>query len=74
MFLPLLVGIGVLLGSLLSYGMATDLIVCVVVRLIRNGYAEQRFWRSVAVMTIVTLITTVAHLIGGETDRVYLNT
>ena len=62
MFLPLLVGIGVLLGSLLSYGMATDLIVRVVVRLIRNGYAEQGFWRSVAVMMIITLITAVAHL------------
>ena len=62
MFLPLVVGIGVLLGSLLSYGMATELIVRVVAGLIRNGYAEQGFCRSVAVMMIVTLITAVAHL------------
>jgi hypothetical protein len=63
MFLSLLVGMGVLLSSLLSYGMATDLIVRVVVRLIRSGYTGLGFWKSVAVMMIVTLITAAAHLI-----------
>jgi hypothetical protein len=63
MLLPFQVGIGMLLGSLLTYGMATDLIVRVVVRLIRSGYAELGFCRAVAVMLIVTLITAVAHLI-----------
>src|SRR6266404_6012649 len=62
MFLPLLVGTGVLLGSLLTYVMATDLIVRVVVRLVRSGYIELGFCKAVAVMMIVTLITAVAHL------------
>jgi hypothetical protein len=62
MFVPLLIGIGVLLASLLSYGMATDLIVRVLVRLIRSGYTGLGFWKGVAVMMIVTLITAAAHL------------
>jgi hypothetical protein len=62
MFLSLLVGMGVLLGSLLAYGMATDLIVRLVVRLIRRGETDLGFWKSVAVMMIVTLITATAHL------------
>jgi hypothetical protein len=62
MFLSLLVGMGVLLASLLFYGMATNLIVRVVVHLIRRGYTGLGFWKSVAVMMIVTLITAVAHL------------
>jgi hypothetical protein len=62
MFMPLLVGAGVLLGSLLVYAMATDLIINVVVRLIRGGFTGLAFWKSVAVMMIVTLITAAAHL------------
>jgi hypothetical protein len=62
MFLSLLVGMGVLLASLLSYGMATNLIVRVVVHLIRRGYTGLGFWKNVAVMIVVTLITAVAHL------------
>jgi hypothetical protein len=38
MVLPLLVGIGAFLGSLLTYGMAMALIAHLVVRLIRSGY------------------------------------
>src|SRR5690348_8079760 len=38
MVLPLLVGIGAFLGSLLTYGMAMALVVHLVVRLIRSGY------------------------------------
>src|SRR5262249_32030610 len=33
-----------------------------VVRLIRKGYAGQGFWKNVAVMMIVTLVTAAAHL------------
>ena len=63
MFLPLLVGTSVLLGSLLSYAMATDLIVRLTARLIRKGYTGPGFWKNVAVMMIVTLITAAAHLV-----------
>jgi len=59
---PLLIGTGVLLVSLLSYGAATALLVQVVVRLFRSGYAGLRFWKNVAVMMVVTLITAAMHL------------
>jgi hypothetical protein len=62
MFLPLLIATGGLLGSLLLYAMATDLIVRLVVRLIRIGFAGLGFWKGVAVMMVVTLVTAVAHL------------
>jgi hypothetical protein len=63
MLVPLLIGIGAFLGSLLSYGMATALIVHIVVRLIRSGYTGLGFWKNVAVMMIVTLVTAAAHLV-----------
>jgi hypothetical protein len=63
MFLPLLVGAGVLLGSMVAYGMATDLLVRLVVRLIRKGYTGLGFWKNVFVMVIVTFVTAAAHLI-----------
>jgi Ion channel len=62
MIAPLLVGTGVLLVSLLGYGVGTGLIVQVAVRLIRSGYAGLGFWKHVAVMMIVTLITVAMHL------------
>jgi hypothetical protein len=62
MFWALLVGTVVFLGSLLSYGTATALIVHVVVRLIRAGYTGLGFWKSLVVMTNVTSITAAAHL------------
>jgi hypothetical protein len=62
MILALFVGIGVLLGSLLFYGMATALIVQIVVRLIRSGYTGLGFWKNVAIMMIVSLVTAAAHL------------
>ncbi len=62
MLMPLLVGTGVMLGSLLLYSMATHLIVRLSVRLIRSGFTGLGFWKSVAVMMIVTLITAAAHL------------
>jgi hypothetical protein len=63
MFLALLLGAGMLLGSLLCYSMATALIVHLVVWLIRTGYTGQGFWKNVAVMMIITLVTAAAHLI-----------
>jgi hypothetical protein len=62
MFLTLIAGTALLIVSLLSYGMAMALILRVVVRLIRSGYAELGFWTHVVVMMIVTLITAAAHL------------
>jgi hypothetical protein len=62
MFPALLVGVGVLLASMLCHGMATALLVRVVVRLDRSGYTGPGLWKNVAVMLIVTLITTGAHL------------
>jgi hypothetical protein len=63
MGLALLVGIGTLLVSLLSYGMATDLLVQLVVRFLRKGYAGSVFWKNVAVMMTVSLATALSHLI-----------
>jgi hypothetical protein len=61
--LPLLVGGGILLASVLLYGLAMALIVQLVVRLIRTGYTGLRFWKNAAVLLIVTFITAAAHLI-----------
>lgn len=63
MVFSLLVGISVFLVSLLSYGIAVGLMVPLLVRLIQKGYAGVRFWKNVAVMTIVFLFTAAAHLV-----------
>jgi hypothetical protein len=63
MIVCLLVGVGALLGSLLSFGMATALIVHLIVHLIRTGYTTLVLWKNVAVMMIVSLIRAAAHLI-----------
>ena len=63
MLLPLTVAAALLFGSLLVYGMAMHLIVRVLVRLIRGGHGNLGFWRSLAAITLVTLITAAAHLI-----------
>jgi hypothetical protein len=62
MFLALLVGAGMLLVSVLLYVMATALIVRLLVRWTRAGYTAAGFWKEVAVMMVVTLITAAAHL------------
>jgi hypothetical protein len=62
MVLILAAGIALLLGSLLSYGLAMALILRVGTGLIRSGYRGQRFWRNVAVMMIATLIMAAAHV------------
>jgi hypothetical protein len=63
MVLPLLIGTGVMLCSLLCYAMATDLIVHLVVRLIPGDAGYPGFWKGVAVMMIVTLLTAGMHLV-----------
>jgi hypothetical protein len=62
MFPALPVGVGVLLGSMLCYGIATALLVEVVVRLDRSGYMGMVLWKNIAVMMVVTLIMTAVHL------------
>jgi hypothetical protein len=62
MLLAVLVAAGLLIGSLLSYGAATALIVHLVVRLIRTGYTGLGFWKNVGIMMIVSLVTAAAHL------------
>jgi hypothetical protein len=62
MFLALLVGAGVLLASVPCYGLATALIVRVVVQVIPDDRGDLGFWKGAAVMMLVTLITAAAHL------------
>jgi hypothetical protein len=62
MIQPLLIGGGVLLVSMLSYGVATALVVQLVVRLIRSGLDGRVFWKGVAGMTLIMLITAAVHL------------
>jgi hypothetical protein len=59
----LLVGAGALVVSLLTYGVATALIVQLAVRFIRAGYTEHVFWKNVVVMNVLTLLTAAMHLI-----------
>ena len=63
MFSALLLGICILLASLVSYAITTALIVHLVVRLIRTGYTGLAFWKNVAIMMIVLLVTATAHMI-----------
>jgi hypothetical protein len=62
MLLALLIGIGVLLCSLLCYAMATDIIVHLIVRVLPRDHGVLGFWKGVAFMMLVTLITAVTHL------------
>jgi Ion channel len=63
MWSSLLLGTGMLLVSIIIYGMVAALIVQLVAWLIRTGYNGSGFWKNVAVMTLVTLVTATAHLI-----------
>ena len=63
MILPLVVATVLLLGGLLAYGAAMQLIVRVMVRVTRRGSSDLGFWKGTAVMAIVTMITAAAHLI-----------
>jgi Ion channel len=63
MVLALSVGLGILVVSLLLFAMTTALIVHLVVWFIRSGYTALGFWKNVAVMMVVFLLTAIAHLI-----------
>ena len=63
MIWPVLLATVALLGSLITYGMAAALIVHLGVRLFRAGYTALVFWKNVAVMSIVSLVTAAAHLL-----------
>ena len=52
-FVAIVIGLLMLLGSLLSYGIATAFIVQLGARLVRSGYAGVSFWKNVGVMTAV---------------------
>jgi hypothetical protein len=58
----LLIGAVVLLASLVSYGLATAVILRVLVRLRRSGFLERGPLADVAAMVVVTFITAAAHL------------
>ena len=62
MILPFMVATVLLFSGLLAYAAAMHLIVRVMVRVIRSGSSDLGFWKSTAVMAIVTAITAAAHL------------
>jgi hypothetical protein len=63
MFQPLLISAGVLSCSLLCYAVTVAIIIGVVERVLSRSHSVPGFWKSVAVMMIITLITAMAHLI-----------
>ena len=63
MILSMMIAASVFFSSLLAYGTAMHLIVRAMVRVIRRGTNALGFWKSTAVVAIVTSITAVAHLI-----------
>jgi Ion channel len=62
MILPLMVATVLLFSSLLAYATAMHLIVRVMVKVIRSGSSAPGFWKSTAVMAIVTAIMSATHL------------
>jgi Ion channel len=58
----LLVGLGMLFVGMLSYGVAATFMAQLVVHLVQKGNAGLAFWKNVAVMTIVSLVTALLHL------------
>jgi hypothetical protein len=59
---PLLVGTGALVVSMLWYGVVTALLVHLVVRLIRRGYAGTGVCKNVLIRSVVALLTAAMHL------------
>jgi hypothetical protein len=60
---PLLLGIGLLICSLVSTAVSAALIIRLVARLLRRGYAGAAIWKNVTVMVVAVLIQTAAHLV-----------
>jgi hypothetical protein len=63
MVLPLIISTSLLLCSLLCFALTTALIVRVVIRVLPGDRGDLGYWKSVAVMMVVTMITAVTHLI-----------
>ena len=63
MFLNLVIATGMLVGTLFCYALASALMVRLVARALSGENADPGFWKTVAIMTIVTLITAATHLI-----------
>ena len=62
-FVAIVIGMVALLGSLISYGIATAFIVQLGAGLIRSGYTGVSLWKNFWVMTAVLLATVAAHLV-----------
>jgi hypothetical protein len=62
MLTALAVGLAALLVSVLTHAAATGLIVILVARLLKSGYAGGHFGKNVVVVLLMTLIATAAHL------------
>jgi len=62
-FVAIVIGMVALLGSLISYGIATAFIVQLAAGLIRSGYTGVSLWKNVWVMAAVLLATMAAHLV-----------
>jgi hypothetical protein len=63
MIIPLLVGLGVLVVSLITYGMATAFVVQIVARLFWSQSRGLTIWKNIIAMTIVTLVISAAQLV-----------
>jgi hypothetical protein len=63
MLMPFVVAIVLFLSSLLVYGTAMHFIVPAEVRLIRSGSSDPEFWKTVAIVAIVTAIMATGHLV-----------
>ena len=61
--LNIVIAAGMLMGTVLCYALATALIIRLVVLVLPGDRAHPGFWKGVAVMMIVTLITAATHLI-----------
>ena len=62
MHAALLLGTGLLLTSLLSFAVAIALVVSLMSRVLRTGYAGESFRKNVAIMLVITLLMTAIHL------------
>ena len=62
MFPDLAVGLAALVVSVLTHAAATGVIVILVARLLKSGYAGRHFGKNVVVVLLTTLIATAAHL------------
>jgi hypothetical protein len=59
----LLLGTAILSASMVLFAIAVAIVVTLMVKVSRAGYAGQGFWKNVAIMIVVTLVFTAAHLI-----------